>query len=116
MQPRRTLLAAVLAAAAMAALAPAADASTTLLPWPGGAGAVGVGAPGSLGATGCGPAHGSEGQGAVGVTENSVCGGVNLVFVGPAVGNVSSVIGPTIMGPGFAGQVIVGNGATAAGP
>lgn len=49
-------------------------------------------------------------QGETAGTEAKVCLGAGLAFVGPAVGQVSSVVGPTIIGPGVVGQVIVSSG------
>jgi hypothetical protein len=124
MQPRRTLAAAVLAAAAVAAWTPATRASTTqtaglgaLTPWPAASLAQPFAAPaGGAGGSGCGPAHGNEGQGGNGGSEDIVCAGVALVFIGPSVGGINNVIGPTIISPGFAGVVITSNGNSAVGP
>jgi hypothetical protein len=44
-----------------------------------------------------------------------VCTGApGLTFIGPAIGQVASVIGPTIIGPSVIGNLVVaaGNGAT----
>jgi hypothetical protein len=46
-----------------------------------------------------------------GGTENQICqGGGGLVFVGPAVGQVATVVGPTIIGPSQVGTVVVSPG------
>lgn len=115
MNLRPTFAAAVLATAAVAAGAPAAHASTT--PWatsPLGLGPGGTPG-GGMGLTGCGPAHGREGQGGTGANEHTVCSGAGLVFIGPSM-NIANVIGPTIIAPGFAGLVVVANGPAAVGP
>ena len=112
MQPRHRLTAAMLATAVLAAGAPAAHAQTPVT----GVGLPGLGAPvGDVGATACGPAHGAEGQGGTGGSEANACMGSGLVFIGPA-STVNTVVGPTIISPGFAGVVMVSNGATAFGP
>ena len=111
MQPRRTLAAALLAAAIVTAGAPAAHASTSqprLLTAP-------AATAGNLGATGCGPSHGAEGQGGTGGTQQIVCPGAGLVFIGPSTA-IDTVVGPTIISPGFAGIVAVSNGPVAVGP
>ena len=110
MHLRRTLTLLLLAAVMLTAGAPAANAEVPT--WPGG---LGVPAAGNLGLSGCGPSHGAEGQGGTGGSEAAACTGAGLVFVGPA-STVNTVIGPTIISPGFAGVVIVSNGATAVGP
>jgi hypothetical protein len=115
MQPRRTLAAAVLLGAAMTVGAP--YVSRAPLPLrPGSAVAAPVEVPGSVGWSGCGSTNGTQGQGSTGSNHNAVCGGSNVVNVGPSVGSEATVVGPTITSPTFAGQVIVGNGATAVGP
>jgi hypothetical protein len=126
MMPLRTPLAAVLAAAAALAIgAPAAGASTfpayrytvpaafaqfkarpVALSTP-------VGLPA---AASCGPQTGNEGQGRTSGVDNSVCVGSGLSFVGPSVGGIATVMGPTIISPGFAGSVIVAGGNVAIAP
>jgi hypothetical protein len=119
MQPRRTLVVALLAVAALAAGAPGAHASpsqgtsTAGIPWLGGLGNP-VGAAG-VGMSGCGTSHGSQGQGGTGSNEHTVCGAAGPVFVGPSSA-VTNVIGPTVISPGFAGVIIVSGGNSAAGP
>jgi hypothetical protein len=114
MMMRRTPLAAALAVAALAVGAPAAGASTfpasaglpsipAALPLPGNA----VGACGTVS---------QEGQGRVSGNESSICQGPGLAFVGPSVGQVATVMGPTILSPGYAGAVIVTTGNVAVGP
>ena len=41
--------------------------------------------------------------------------GTGLSFVGPAVGQIATVIGPTIIGPAVIGNVVVSAGNGAAG-
>ena len=46
-----------------------------------------------------------------GGTENEICqGGGGLAFVGPAIGQVATVVGPTIIGPSQVGTVVVSPG------
>ena len=58
------------------------------------------------------------GQGDIAGTGNTICVGAGLTFVAPAIGQVASVIGPTIIGPGVVGAVNVsaGNVGCAASP
>ena len=100
MHLRRKLAVLLLVAVMLTAVAPAAKAEFPI--WPGG---LAVPAAGNVGMTGCGPSHGAEGQGGTGGSVASACTGAGLVF-----------IGPTIISPGFAGVVVVSNGATALGP
>src|SRR5579884_3229698 len=57
----------------------------------------------------CGDTLGGNGQGAVGGTANDVCGS-NLTYVGPAIGSIATVVGPTIIGPSTVGAVNVAAG------
>jgi hypothetical protein len=57
----------------------------------------------------------NDGQGGTGGTENKICQGGGLVFVGPAVGQVATVVGPTIIGPSQVGTVVVSRGYVVAG-
>lgn len=50
--------------------------------------------------------HTAEQQGANAGTESKVCQGGGLVFVGPAVGQVATVIGPTVIGPAQVSAVV----------
>jgi hypothetical protein len=56
----------------------------------------------------CGTAA-AEGQGAAGV-DTHVCVGAGLVFVGPAIGQIATVIGPTIIGPAVIGTSVISAG------
>jgi hypothetical protein len=99
-------------AAAIAALAvgvPAAGAIT----WPTFAGVPPV-APGDLSLPGdaagpCGTIS-NEGVGRAGGNEASICQGAGLAFIGPSVGAVATIMGPTIMSPGFVGTIIQSTG------
>ncbi|MDX6644646.1 MAG: hypothetical protein QOK40_373 [Miltoncostaeaceae bacterium] len=64
---------------------------------------------GELAAPVCGTSQGAFGLGHVGSTILT-CQGSGLTFVGPSVGQVASVIGPTIIGPAFIGSSIVSAG------
>ena len=56
-----------------------------------------------------------EGQGGTGSSEQQICQGAGLVFVGPADAQIVSVIGPTIIGPTAVGNVAVSAGDVAIG-
>ena len=58
----------------------------------------------------CGDIPGGDGQGQTGGTQNEICQGAGVVFIGPAVGQVASVVGPTIIGPTNVGAVNVSAG------
>jgi hypothetical protein len=119
------LVAALLATATLAVGAPAAIAATALtnqFPMP-------TASPGiqgwRLGASSglrdaadaaagpCGSATGSEVVGRKGTTAQ-VCGG--LSFVGPAIGEITTVIGPTIISPAVVGSSIVNGSNIVIGP
>ena len=55
-------------------------------------------------------------DGAVSGTSFSNCLGGGLVFNGPSIGRIASVIGPTIISPGFVGVVGVSGGSNFLGP
>jgi hypothetical protein len=120
---RRTFVSALATIATIAALgvaAPPAGASTVpvstgLVPYQSvpALGGPAVGATGnpstSLGA--CNNTTGPEGQGAVAGNRPQVCQGAGgLSFIGPSIGQVASVIGPTIIGPAVIGSSIVSAG------
>ena len=46
---------------------------------------------------------GAEGQGGTGGTTAQACLGAGVSYVGPAIGQIATVIGPTIISPGFVG-------------
>jgi hypothetical protein len=64
----------------------------------------------------CGISVGPQGQAGTGGTSYQNCLGAGLVFNGPSIGQVASVIGPTIIGPGVAATVVVSAGNGVAGP
>jgi hypothetical protein len=64
----------------------------------------------------CSNPAGVEGQGRTGGNDIYACIGAGLSFVGPSVGMISTVMGPTIISPGFAGSVIVSGGNVNVGP
>lgn len=112
---RSTVVCALVASAALAAGAPAAGASTPFtlpafaVPASGAVLPTAVGNPvGQQGA--CGTATGPQGQARTGGTNNPVCVGAGLSFVGPAIGQIATVIGPTIIGPAVVGNSIVSAG------
>jgi hypothetical protein len=75
---------------------------------------LGTGLGGPNGAV-CGISGGNDGQGGTAGTETVVCNGAGgLTFVGPQVGQVASVIGPTIIGGVVNGSVITTAGDAAA--
>jgi hypothetical protein len=58
----------------------------------------------------------NEGQGRASGNEASVCSGIGaLTFIGPSTA-LSSVVGPTIISPGFVGTVITATGNVAVTP
>ena len=59
--------------------------------------------------------HSIEGQGATAGTENKICMGGGLVFIGPSVGQVATLIGPTVIGPAQIGSAVVSAGNVVAG-
>ena len=63
----------------------------------------------------CGTVTGGLDSGLPGVT-NASCLGAGLVFNGPSVGRIATVIGPTIISPGFVGVVGVSAGSVFIGP
>jgi hypothetical protein len=69
----------------------------------------------SLGA--CNTQIGVEGQGPPGSIEDKVCMGAGLSFIGPSIGQIATVIGPTTIGPAFIGtSVATAGGNVAVGP
>jgi hypothetical protein len=77
---------------------PSADYASAFPPLDGNAGAVGAGSGGICGSTSA--SQGGIGDGTAGGTTAQVCLAPGaLSFVGPAIGQVSSIVGPTIIGP-----------------
>jgi hypothetical protein len=110
---RTTLLAALVMGALFAAGAPAAPAQTPVSPGgpllPGFDGVPISGAlPAGPAGENCGNSQGQFGTGATAGT--TACAGPGLTFVGPAIGQVAVVIGPTIIGPAQVGSTIVSAG------
>ena len=120
---RRTTFAALAVTASLVGGAPAAGASTiptswttpsswSMPTWP--YGAAGAGAGRSI-AGACGRPTTGEGQAGNGTVSNQVCQGAGLTFIGPSIGEIASVVGPTIIGPAFVGSTIVSTGNVAIG-
>jgi hypothetical protein len=57
----------------------------------------------------------TERQGPTGENPTQICQGGGLVFVAPAVGQIASVIGPTIIGPAVIGTSVVSAGSSGLG-
>jgi hypothetical protein len=120
----RALFAALAVTAALVVGAPAAGASA--LPawsspaWPQGTPAFGGDLPGVGNSSNVGSActsATSDGQGRTGGTQTHVCTGAGLTFIGPAVGQIATVIGPTIISPSVVmGASVVSAGNVAIGP
>jgi hypothetical protein len=77
--------------------------------------ALAVGAP-AAGAEVVGPCGTStiDGQGRTGGTATQMCAGAGPSFTGPSIGQIATVVGPTIVSPG--GISIVSAGNVAVGP
>jgi hypothetical protein len=96
--------------AALATAAPVSAASAALAPFdvPGGIAQGGqANAP-----SGCVGSNAPSGVGDAGATSNQLCG-VTLAFVGPSIGQLSTVIGPTIIGSTVLAPVTVSSGPVA---
>jgi hypothetical protein len=119
---RRHLLAAMIAMSVLAVAAPVSGAGAQTLPVGppgigpglgglpviGGAVGTSTGVGGQAGSFGCGSNTPST-NGPAGGTTNQACGSV-LSFIGPSVGEIASVVGPTIIGSTVIGQVNVSAG------
>ncbi|MCW3048691.1 MAG: hypothetical protein JWO74_2975 [Solirubrobacterales bacterium] len=69
--------------------------------------------PGSgIGSAGCSGANEPAQVGGPNGIGNGVCGGVNLSFIGPQIGQVAVAMGPTIIGaaPVLVAPIVVSNG------
>jgi hypothetical protein len=102
---RHLPLAALLAAIALSVPVSSAGAQV----WPGSdpnfMPGAGVGTAGCLGSNRAGQVGGAGGA------EQVVCGGITFAFVGPAIGQIASAIGPTIIGnPVVVAPITVANG------
>jgi hypothetical protein len=114
------LVGALAATATFAVGAPAAGASiapsgqfalpTAFAPYP----AAPIPATGVPGA--CGNAVVGEAQGRTGGNDIEACVGAGLSFVGPSIGQIATVIGPTTISPAVVGGSIVSAGNVAVGP
>jgi hypothetical protein len=80
-------------------------------------GAVPIGVVGNAATPGaCGTTTGVEGQGGT-ANENRVCMGAGLSFIGPSVGQIATVQGPTIIGTAVIGtQIVAAGDAAVVGP
>jgi hypothetical protein len=127
MPVRKALVTALAVAAALAVGAPAASATTAATPLPtawaptafGGFPDMPIGTPSGagIGTAGlCGSATGNEGQGRTGGNDTQVCMGSGLSFIGPSVGQIATVIGPTIISPAVVGTSVVSAGNATVGP
>jgi hypothetical protein len=63
--------------------------------------------------SGCVGSNAPSGIGDAGATSNQLCG-VTLAFIGPSIGQVSTVMGPTIIGSTVLAPVTVSSGPVAA--
>jgi hypothetical protein len=63
----------------------------------------------------CNSVVGPAGQAGTAGTENQVCIGAGAATVGPSVGQIATVAGPTITGPALVGAVVVAAGNAAVG-
>ena len=114
MKRTRTLAISAVAAAALAGgIAPSAHAAVWPTSWVPGAVDNNTTGGGPIRSGICGSSSGAENQGGTGGTNTYLCMGPGLMFVGPQIGQIASVVGPTIISPGFVGQVVTsaGNGA-----
>jgi hypothetical protein len=117
---RSHFVGALAAAAALAAGPPAAGASTAssgefpvatgFAPYPDAA----IG--GNVIPGACGNAVAGENQGRTGGNDIEACVGAGLSFIGPSIGQIATVIGPTTISPAVVGGSIVSAGNVAVGP
>jgi hypothetical protein len=122
MRSVRSLLAWSTTLAALAVAAPVSGASAAVVPagFSGaGAGFTSIGVPGGVAQggqanapSGCVGSNAPSGVGDAGATSNQLCG-VTLAFVGPSIGQVSTAIGPTIIGSTVLAPVTVSSGPVA---
>ena len=98
----RTRLVALAATTALATVVPAAAAPAQVLPGVPGTGFGGGALPS------CPVSVSPSGVGDPGATFNQVCGG--LTFIGPAIGQIGTVVGPTIIGAVINAPITSSNG------
>jgi hypothetical protein len=119
---RRVSFAALTVTAALAVGAPAAGASAFpagIPTWLDGIGVAGgtfpIGGNSAVASGACGgTSTAGQGQNNTGGTTSLHCLGSGVSFTGPAIGQIATVVGPTIISPAVAGAAIVvsaGNGA-----
>jgi hypothetical protein len=102
---------AVLAACApTASAAPPVPIASPALGLPSNIGPIGNNPAAALGP--CGTPTGAESQGGTGGTTAQACMSAGLSYIGPAIGQISSVVGPTIITASFVGNIVnsAGNG------
>jgi hypothetical protein len=119
MRIRKASLAALTATAALAVGTPAAGAFTFPAAGTWAAGSTLPGAGNSALASGLcgGTSTAGQGQGGTGGTTSQQCLGAGLSFTGPAIGQIATVIGPTIISPAVVGtSIVVSAGNGVAGP
>ena len=117
---RSHFVGALAATATLAVGAPAAGASTlpsgqlstptAFAPYPGTP--IGAALPGGA----CGNAVVGEALGRTGGNDIEACVGAGLSFIGPSIGQIATVIGPTTISPAVVGGSIVSAGNVAVGP
>lgn len=101
---RKMAVAALGAVAVTAPVAPVANAQVPAI----------IGVPGAAGTIGspCSLPAGSIAVGPTGAPLQQICAGVgNLAFIAPTIGQVASVVGPTIIGPAVGVQAVTSTGA-----
>jgi hypothetical protein len=104
---RRRLAALAATVAALALAGPVSATSADVVP-PGGVAQGGQ----ANGPSGCMDANAPSGVGDAGATVNQICG-VDLVFVGPSIGQLASTVGPTVIGSTILAPVTVAAGPVA---
>jgi hypothetical protein len=99
--------------AALAVAAPVSGARADVpVGFPGAGGGVAQGGQANA-PSGCVGSNAPSGIGDAGATSNQLCG-VTLAFIGPSIGQVSTVMGPTIIGSTVLAPVTVSSGPVAA--
>lgn len=62
----------------------------------------------------CSAPAGPDGQGGTAGTNNQICMGAGVASIGPSTGQIATVTGPVISGPGVVGASVVSAGNAAA--